>query len=364
MQPRRLSGETPHAATGAGIRLGVLGAGNFATGVLLPALHKVPGIQRVGIASASGLSAQHAKDRFGFRYATSDDGEGRAILSDPEINTVAILTRHHLHARQILAALQAGKHVFCEKPLAIRPEELEEIEMFLEGSGEKGKGIREAAGTNHFRFSPTPSPLLMVGFNRRFAPLAQRLSRFLAGRSEPLVAHYRVNAGYLPLTHWLHDPDQGGGRIVGEGCHFVDFLTFLVGQPPISVRGQALPDLGRFREDNAVLTFTFADGSLGTLTYLANGDKAFPKERVEVFGGGRSAALDDFRSLEMVQDGKREARRERLRQDKGHRAEWEAFSAAILNGGPPPIPYDHLTGVTRATFAAVETLRRGAEVAI
>jgi predicted dehydrogenase len=199
----------------------------------------------------------------------------------------------------------------------------------------------------------------MTGFNRRFAPLAVQLAAHFAERTEPLAAHYRVNAGYLPLTHWLHDPEIGGGRIIGEGCHFVDFLTFLVGAPPVSVSAHGLPDGGRYREDNVVLTFTFPDGSLGTVTYLANGDKAFPKERVEVFCGGRVGVLDDFRTLELVHDGGRSITRVRLRQDKGHRAEWEAFAQAITTGGEPPIPYEQLFGVTEATFAAVDALRSG-----
>lgn len=332
------------------ISLGALGAGNFATAVLLPALSKLPSVELVGVASASGLSAQHAASRFGFRYADSDE---RRILNDPEVNTVAILTRHHLHARQVVAALEAGKHVFCEKPLALSEEELEEIAAALQRNiRDKGKGIGDDSP-----LSPIPYPLLMVGFNRRFAPLARRLGEFLAGRQEPLAAHYRVNAGAIPLSHWVHDPEQGGGRIVGEGCHFVDFLSFLAGALPATVAAHALPDQGRYQEDNAVLTFTFPDGSLGTLSYLANGDKSVPKERVEVFCGGRVAVLDDFRSLEMVFDGKRQVHRSPLRQDKGHLAEWQAFSAAILAGGPPPIPYTHLFGVTRATFAAVQALR-------
>jgi predicted dehydrogenase len=157
----------------------------------------------------------------------------------------------------------------------------------------------------------------------------------------------------------VHDPAQGGGRIIGEGCHFVDFLTFLVGAPPVAVTAQTLPDGGRYREDNAILTFIFPDGSLGTISYLANGAKSFPKERVEVFAGGRTAVLDDFRSLELVSDKQRQVIRSRLRQDKGHRAIWEAFVAAIISGGPPPIPYEHLFGVTKATFAAVQALRCG-----
>jgi predicted dehydrogenase/threonine dehydrogenase-like Zn-dependent dehydrogenase len=348
------------------VRLGVLGAGNFATAVLLPALRDIPNLQLVAVASASGLSAENARARFGFRHARSDDGSGESILSDPEVNTVAILTRHGLHARQTLAALSAGKHVFCEKPLAIHPEELQAIERALQGEN----GIEAEPTRNHppstiaRPLSPLPDPLLTVGFNRRFAPLAQRLRRFLEERHEPLLAHYRVNAGFLPGSHWLHDPDQGGGRLVGEGCHFIDFLTFLAGEPPVSVQAQALPDQGIYRADNFLLTFAFPDGSLGSLAYLANGDKAFPKERVEVFCGGRVAVLDDFRSLETVQDGRRQVHRSRLRQDKGHRAEWEAFTRAILAGGPPPIPYKDLLGVSQAAFAALEALRTGERVAI
>jgi len=322
------------AAEAAGIcRLGVLGAGNFATAVMLPAVRRIPDVRLEGIVSASGVSAAHAARKFGFRYAASDPQE---VLGDDRINTVAVLTRHHLHAAQTVAALRAGKHVFCEKPLALTLTGLTEV---------------EAALAEH------PDRLLMVGFNRRFAPLAQRLHAFLADRSEPLVAHYRVNAGYIPLTHWLHDPQQGGGRIIGEGVHFIDFLTFLVGAPPVDGIARALPDGGRYRQDNVVLTFTFPDGSLGTVTYLANGDKSFPKERVEVFCGGRVAVLDDFRTLELVRDGRREVVRSRLRQDKGHRAAWEAFIRAIADGGEPPIPYDQICGVHRAAFAVVEGMR-------
>ncbi len=353
------------------LRLGVLGAGSFATAVLLPAIRAIPQIERLGIVSASGLSAQHAANRFGFRYA---DSQEERLLDDPEINTLAILTRHHLHARLVVAALRCGKNVFCEKPLAVNEEQLTEIidalgdrggEASFVGIGEQSFTVQsEELAQQGEPLSPIPFPLLTVGFNRRFAPLAQEMIHFFTGSQEPLVAHYRVNAGYIPLTHWLHDPAQGGGRIIGEGCHFVDFLTFLVGQPPVAVSAYGLPDAGRYREDNVNLTFRFPEGSLGTVTYLANGDKSFPKERIEVFSTGRVAVLDDFRSLEIVQNGRRKVIRSRLRQDKGHRAEWQAFSKAILAGGPPPIPYDQLVGVTRATFAAVQALRCGTEQAI
>jgi len=322
------------------VSLGVLGAGNFATAVLLPALKSLPEINLVGIASGTGVSARHAAGKYGFSYATS---EAERILADPSINTLAILTRHNLHASQALSALRAGKHTFCEKPLALTAGEVDAITLALAAPG---------------------SPLLMVGFNRRFAPLSVQLAEFFENRREPLVAHYRVNAGYLPQQHWLHDAAQGGGRIIGEACHFIDYLAFLVGQVPSAVSAAALPDSGRYQEDNVVLTFEFPDGSLGSLAYLANGDRAFPKERLEVFSAGQVAVLDDFRSLELVKDGKRTVRRSRLRQDKGHRGEWQAFTQAIISGGLPPIPYEHLLGVTRASFAAVQALRQRERIAI
>jgi predicted dehydrogenase/threonine dehydrogenase-like Zn-dependent dehydrogenase len=332
---------TPRTASRAAhVALGVLGAGNFASAVMLPALQKVGKIEFIGILSGSGLSAAHAAQKFGFQYTAESLDQ---ILDDPQINTVAILTRHDLHAEQAIAALRAGKHVFVEKPLALNREQLSAL-------GEQ--------------LSATDRCLLMTGFNRRFAPLAQKMHAFLAERKEPLAAHYRVNAGYIPLTHWLHDPEIGGGRIIGEGCHFVDFLTFLVGQAPVTVSAHGLPDGGRYREDNVVLTFTFPDGSVGTFSYLSNGDKILPKERVEAFAGGRVAVLNDFRTLELIRSGRRQVIRSRLRQDKGHKAEWEAFAAAIAAGGPPPIAYEQLFGVTEATFGAMEALRNRTRVSI
>jgi predicted dehydrogenase/threonine dehydrogenase-like Zn-dependent dehydrogenase len=316
------------------VRLGVLGAGNFANAVMLPALKKIPSIKLLSISSGSGLHAKSAANKFGFNYTAVNENE---ILLDPQVNTVAILTRHNLHAEQVVRALQAGKNVFCEKPLATTPEQLALIKEQLR--------------------SPEMTPLLMVGFNRRFAPLARQLHKFFQPRQEPLVATYRINAGSIPLDHWVHDPAQGGGRIIGEGCHFIDFLTFMVGATPTSINVHSLPDDNRYRQDNVIITLSYPDGSIGSVIYLANGDKAFTKERIEVFSAGKTAALDDFRSLELVSNGKRRVLHSRLRQDKGHQAEWDAFSQAILAGNPPPIPYDQLFAVTEATFSAVEALR-------
>jgi len=168
--------------------------------------------------------------------------------------------------------------------------------------------------------------------------------------------HYRVNAGAIPLNHWTQDPEIGGGRIIGEACHFVDFITFLVGAAPISVTGHALPDGGKYREDNVSMTFTFPDGSIGIVDYLANGDKSFPKERVEVFCGGQIAVLDDFVSLQTVKDGKK--KEVKSAQNKGWVDEWKVLAKSIREGDEPPIPYEQLIGVTKSTFAAVESLRK------
>jgi predicted dehydrogenase/threonine dehydrogenase-like Zn-dependent dehydrogenase len=316
------------------VRLGVLGAGNFANAVMLPTLKKIPSIELVSITSGSGFHAQIASKKYQFKYTALSENE---ILNDPQVNTVSILTRHNLHSEQVIRALRAGKHVFCEKPLAITPVQLSQIKQELLGGD--------------------VSTLLMVGFNRRFSPMARRLFDLINSHREPLVATYRINAGNIPLTHWVQDSAQGGGRIIGETCHFIDFLTFLVGTLPTQVTSYSLPDDDRYNEDNVAMTFNFPDGSIGSIFYLANGDKSFPKERIEIFSGGIAAVLDDFRSLEVVSHGKRQFVRSSLRQDKGHRAEWEAFSQAIIAGGPPPIPYDQLIGVTAATFAAVTSIR-------
>jgi predicted dehydrogenase len=313
------------------VRLGVIGAGNFANAVLLPVLRKVDKLNLRGLATSSGLKSSQSGKRFGFEYAATDPAE---LIADEKINTIAILTRHHLHAEQTIQALQGGKHVFCEKPLALNQPELDAVFQAQQSSGK----------------------LLMVGYNRRFAPMAIKMKAVLDPVEEPLLLSYRVNAGPLPATHWLHDLEQGGGRIIGEGCHFIDFLTFLTDSTPSAVSARGLADGDRYHEDNVVITIEFENGSIGTISYLANGDRAFSKERIEAFGGGRAAVLDDFRSLETFSGGKQSTSRARLRQNKGHLAEWEVFCNAISAGTPPPIPYSHLYTVSQASFAAVESL--------
>ena len=321
------------------LRIGFLGAGNFATSTLLPAIKASASVENIIIAAATGSHASHAARKFAFRSCTTDD---RAVLNDPGVNTVVIATRHHLHYPQVLAALNAGKHVFCEKPLCLNAAELAEI------------AACHAA-------NPI---LLMVGFNRRFASLAVRMKTFLHPVREPLALHYRVNAGFLPPDHWLNDPAQGGGRIIGEVCHFVDFLSFLVGAPPLEADTRSLANPGRYSNDNVICSLRFADGSQGTITYLANGDKSYSKERIEVFGGGRVATLEDFRRLELVGNGTKSVSRSILRQDKGHRDEWKKFVAAIQTGAESPIPFHEIVSSMMATFALEESRCTGQAVAV
>lgn len=325
----------PPAAAGKAA-VGVAGAGSFATAVLLPAF-KEAGARLVTVASAKGVTAAHAAKKFGFASATADF---EAVLSDPAVNAVVIATRHDAHARMAAAALRAGKHVFVEKPLALDEAQLDEVIRSYE----------EACGK---------APLhLAVGFNRRFAPHVVKMKSLLAGAAEPKAFVMTVNAGSIPASHWTQDPEVGGGRIIGEGCHFVDLLRFLAGAPITDVQARAVggsPSDG-IREDKAVITLTFADGSIGTIHYLANGHKSFPKERLEVFCGGRILVLDNFRRLTGY--GWKGFRSDRLwKQDKGHAVEIAAFVTAVEKGGPLPIPFDQIVEVTRTTFEIARKLQ-------
>ena len=327
---------TPQTSPEAAVRLGVLGAGTFATLVALPGIKNIRKVEKVSIISAGGLSAQLAARDFGFERASSDPAD---VLKDPRINTVGIFTRHHLHAGLTASALRNGKHVFCEKPLALKEEELAEIEW----------AWKQAADS-----SPR---ILMVGFNRRFAPLMEPVHRMIVEAGEAPVMAVRVNAGSLPRDHWTQDPVQGGGRILGEACHFVDLMTFLAGALPTRVYAGGALAFGANTEDNFAATLEFANGAVGNLIYTSAGDKAFSKERVEVFCAGRVAVLDDFRSLEIWRGGNRRTWNSALRQDKGHRAVWEVFIRTILEGAAAPIPAEELFAVTRATFALLEAVR-------
>jgi predicted dehydrogenase/threonine dehydrogenase-like Zn-dependent dehydrogenase len=338
----RIANHDRATASDKSIRLGLLGAGGFATGTLLPVIKRVDDVEMIVAGAANGSHARHAASKFGFRSSTTDE---REILDNPSVNTVVIATRHHLHAGQVIAALKSGKHVFCEKPLCLNEAELSEI------------------AATHDALTSTQL-LLMVGFNRRFAPLALRMKTFLQAVREPLALHYRVNAGFLAADHWLNDPQQGGGRILGEVCHFVDFLCFLTDSCAVEVETRSLPNPGHYSSDNVLCSLRFANGSRGTISYLANGDKSYSKERIEVFGGGSVAVLEDFRRLELVRGGKKNVSRSLLRQDKGHRGEWEAFVKAIQTGAESPIPFRELVNTMLTTFALEESRCLGRPVPV
>jgi predicted dehydrogenase/threonine dehydrogenase-like Zn-dependent dehydrogenase len=325
------------------VRVGLLGAGVFAAGVLVPAMKDSANTSLIAVCAANGSHAQHAERKSGFRYATTDDAQ---VIHDPNVNVIVIATRHHLHAKQVLAALLAGKHVFCEKPLCLSEEELRLI---------------TAA---YCAIAPSERPALMVGFNRRFAPMTSRMKTFLAPISEPLALNYRINAGYLPPDHWVNDREQGGGRILGEVCHFVDLLMFLAGSPIVEVDAHGVVNFGRYSGDNVVISLRFANGSVGTISYLANGDRAFSKERIEVFGGGSTAVLEDFRRLELVRNGSREIVHSRWRQDKGHRAEWAEFSQSVRMRSAAPISFDDLVCSTLSTLRIDESMGTDKRLAV
>ena len=323
------------ARSGQSLSLGVLGAGNFATTILLPAIKRIKGADLIAVCAATGPHARQAARKFGFQYCATDDEH---ILNDSRVNTLVIATRHHLHAKQILAALAVGKHVFCEKPLCLTEAELAEIV--------------QAYG------SLSSKPLLMVGFNRRFAPMAVQMKSFVEENHRPLVMHYRVNAGSLPQDHWVNDPEQGGGRILSEVCHFVDLLSFLAGAKPIEVNTHNV--IGPHdAEENVMISLKFANGSVGTISYLCNGDRTYSKERLEVFAGSAVAVLTDFRRLELIRHGRKQVIKTRFRQDKGHRAELEAFFSAIRNSREAPIAFDEIVSATLTTLRAVDSRRSG-----
>ncbi|HMF94864.1 MAG TPA: bi-domain-containing oxidoreductase [Vicinamibacterales bacterium] len=297
-----------------------VGAGNHAAGVLIPAFKRA-GARLVTVASASGVAAMHAGRKFGFSAAST---ESSAAVRDASVDAVVIATRHDSHAALVVQALEAEKPVFVEKPLCLTLDELAAIEV---------------------AYSHAKRPLLMVGFNRRFAPHVQQIRSLLAATG-PKSLVMTVNAGALARDHWARDRETGGGRIIGEACHFIDLLRYLAGSP-IASQGRIGQDAA---DDTVTLNLTFEDGSIGTVHYFANGSRAFAKERLEVFAGGRVLQLDNFRTLKGF--GVRGFHRLALwRQDKGHQACADAFVTAVRSGGLSPIPFAEIVEVSRAAIA-------------
>lgn len=318
--------------------LAVVGCGSFARQFHLPNIQKSSALNLRALVASTGQSAKEMGTRYGAEYCSTDLDK---VLADEKIDAVAVFSRDTSHAPITLSAVRAGKHVFCEKPLATDYEQCRQLEAELSGGG----------------------PLCMVGFNRRFAPLMQPVKQFLAGRSQPAVIHYRVNAGSLPPDDWVYDDAYAQGRIVGEGCHFVDLLRWLVGADPVRVFAQArgeCPSLVRLEDVSA--TFDFADGSVATLLYTAAGAGGLGKERLEVFAEGTAIALDDYQTLTM-RGGRRTDERNR-RGDKGHTAELEHFARALA--GKEPLSVTHEDGIwaTLGCLKIFESARRGEPVAL
>lgn len=312
------------------IRLGMIGAGNFARSVLLPRLKSRRDCELVTVATATGRNALAIGARFGFAAATTDYHE---LLNNPEIDAVIIATRHDSHARIAGEALRAGKAVLVEKPLAIDTTGLQQLGEVVEGEGAR----------------------ILVGFNRRYAPLVIEMKRFLTG-GVPVALDYRVNAGRIPPESWIQGA-EGGGRIIGECCHFIDLMQFLTSADPVEVYATHHPD----GPDTFTSSIRFSDGSIGSLNYFANGDRGLAKERLEVFGGGRTAILDDFQRLELWSNGRRRVVRH-FTVEKGFDGEIAAFIESVQTGRPMPISWSSLQLTTRATFAIEESLRTGQAV--
>jgi len=428
--------------------VGVIGAGNFSTMTLMPALNRI-GARVARVADLNGVAARHLASKYGAEQAVTDY---REVLRDPEINTVFIAVGHHLHARFVIESLEAGKHTLVEKPLAMNEAELGKIlevsgvrcevsgEMQepagaggpaahksppssgrvgdaslpggahgvvalpnadapdlkangpgsfggqdasgahgvlalpnadapdLKASGPGSFGGQDASGAHGVLALPTTyrrtdAPLLMVGFNRRFSPHAIRMRELLSARSEPLALTMTVNAGIIPPDHWVHDPVRGGGRIIGEACHFLDLFVFLTGSRIRTVAATMMGGAAVVKDDKMSIALGFDDGSVGTVNYFANGSKSYPKETLEVFSEGLVLRLENFRVLTGY--GFRGFRKLKTwRQDKGHEAEFRAFIGRAAEGGAPLIPLADLVNVTRASFGAMESASRGVVVKV
>jgi predicted dehydrogenase/threonine dehydrogenase-like Zn-dependent dehydrogenase len=320
-------------------RVGMVGAGDYARRMLLPHFRE-EGVEFVSIATASGVTARDVGRRYGFARFVSGAEE---VLADEGVNLLVVATRHDTHASLARRGLERGLDVFVEKPLALNDEELD--------------ALLEAAGRSKGR--------LTVGFNRRFSPHARQAREFFADRRSPLSILYRVNAGRVPRAHWTQDAREGGGRIRGEVCHFVDFMQYVTGAHVRKVYAESVSsdDREAVDDDSVFVTLKFSDGSNGTIAYLAEGDRALPKERVEIFGAGRAFVIEDFRGAASYAGG-RETRTRLRAQDKGQREEVRAVCAALREGAPAPIPLEDLTNTTRTTFRLLDALRTGEPVRV
>ncbi len=323
-EPVRLSASAPAGK----INLAFIGAGSYAQGNLLPNIPKSDtDVVRRGVLTNSGTTSKGVAEKFGFEFCCSDDKD---IFENEDINTVFVATRHDSHASYVIKALESGKNVYVEKPLCLTGDELSQI-----------------IETYHQPSTIDHQPSLMVGFNRRFAPLAIELKKAVGAESGPVSMLYRVNAGSIPADSWIHDREVGGGRIIGEVCHFIDFMVFMSGSLPISVDAVSMDD-SQHLNDTLTVNLKFADGSIGTIAYFANGGKSLPKEYVEAYRGGVTGILDDFKRLD-IYAGKH-SKKKLLNQDKGQPNMVKAFLGGLKSGADAPIPFEEIEAVTRVAI--------------
>ncbi len=309
------------------VGIGFIGAGSYAQSHLIPNITKDNDVALIGVKTATSASARSVAERYGFNFCT---GEENDIFENKDINTVFIATRHNTHAEFVIQSLKAGKHVFVEKPICLNPAELDTIKQ-----------------------THTSDLSLMVGYNRRFSPLAQKIKDTI--KTAPMSMLYRINAGNIPADSWIQDLETGGGRILGEVCHFVDFLTFMNGSLPVSVYGTVMDDPSHMN-DVLNVSLTYQNGSIGTISYYSNGAKSFPKEYVEIYGHGSTAVLNDYKELKIYGTGKPYAKK-LLVQDKGQKQEVKLFIDAIKKGTATPISIEEIFNTAEVCFGIIESIR-------
>ncbi len=322
------------------VGIGLIGAGLFTQGTLLPAMKGVKGIHYRGVSTSSGLSGQHTARKFGFDYCTTDYDE---ILQDSQVDLVFVLTQHGTHSDLTCKALEAGKHVFVEKPLAVTLEQLVTVNT---------------------KFQQTENATVMVGFNRRFSPFTVWQKQHFANVSEPLSVVCSVNAGIVPGDHWVHDPAAGGGRVIGEVCHFIDLIQNLTGSMPVRVFAETFGEGAYKPSDNVTITLKMANGSLGAINYVSGGDKRHLRERVEITGGGAVGVIKNFQAARFTRGGRVRKRHNWLSVDRGHVGEIKSLVESIRKGDPAPVDFEEYLYTTLATFAIEESLKTGQAVEV
>ncbi len=317
-------------------QVGFIGAGSFAQKYLIPEARKKA--QLVSVVTAHGLTSRNVAEKFGFERCSSDPED---IIGDPKINTVFIATRHNTHAQYVISALESGKHVFVEKPLAMNYEQLNQISQ---------------------TYKENSKNLLMVGFNRRFSLLAREAARIFSGLTQPKIINYRVNAGFIPPDHWIHT-EEGGGRIIGEVCHFIDLIQYVTNAHPKRIYAECIDGLDKTlpAHDNVVITIYLDDGSIATITYTSCGSNALEKERVEIFGGGNAFIINDYKEAMIYKGNKK---RKLKKPGKGHKEEVQEFFLALEKGLPSPISLESIYYTTLATFKVIDSLKTGVPMEI